>query len=216
MDKADRKWRFHTSELEESEPERQEMYEVMNAYLTERMENAEEAVFDFEQGKLDLTRLRQIAYLLTKNYSQFHKYLKQFMLMYRENRDARFRETRSNEPPLINLVDNMDQTMMAVNEMYTTKYGREPGAEFWRDEWVKWETGRWREYARMQGKELRQAQRENDFRPEMMPDYIPQEFGQPRDIYDAEMELRKWRRSFPRRGEAKDNSRLRPAFQLRR
>jgi hypothetical protein len=48
-----------------------------------------------------------------------------------------------------------------------------------------------------------------------MPDYIPQEFGQPNQIYNDELELRKWRRAYPRRGESKSQN-LNTAFRLRR
>jgi hypothetical protein len=85
-------WRFHNSGLEATEPERQEMHATIRSLLKNKMEDSDAAVQKFENAKLDLTKSRQMAYLLTRQYHTMRPYLRWFMLMYRENRDARFTE----------------------------------------------------------------------------------------------------------------------------
>jgi hypothetical protein len=139
------------------------------------------------------------------------------MIMYRENRNARFRETRPTEPPPLQAIKDMDDARSWAKTYYDRTFKDQIGSDFWRDEWIKWEGGKVREYAQMQGKTLGPVRRQTDFRPTEMPDFIPQEFGQPAQIYDAENEFRKWRRAYSTKGKEKgDSNRLSTAFRLRR
>jgi hypothetical protein len=191
--RANRQWRFHNSGLEASEPDRQKMYEAIRTLLRNKMEDVDDAVRRFEEGNLGLQTLRQMAYLLTRKYDKFLPHMGWFMLMYRENRNARFRETQRTEPPPLEPINDMDDARNWAKTYYDRALKEQIGSAFWRDEWIKWEGGRIRDYAKMQGKTLNQAQREMDFRPSVMPDYMPQEFGQPRQIYEDEQRLRLWR-----------------------
>jgi hypothetical protein len=100
--------------------------------------------------------------------------------MYRENRDARFNETQTSESPPLDAIDNMDEARTWAKIYYDRTWGEQIGSDFWCDEWIKWEGGRVRDYAKMQGKTLDPVRAQTDFRPTEMPNYIPQEFGQPR------------------------------------
>jgi hypothetical protein len=101
-------WSEHVLGTSEAERENQEMYASMQEYLEEKLENSEDALHKFIGGSLDLITLRKVAYLLNPEEGFINPYGNQFMIKYRQNRDVRFSELESSEPPPIDTMKTMN------------------------------------------------------------------------------------------------------------
>jgi hypothetical protein len=191
------------------------MYESMQEILSQKIENHEEALHKFIEGSLDLITLRRITYMLL-NPEEFplNQYESKFMAKYRQNREARFTEMESGEPPPIEFMNTMTDTREWAANYYDQRFGSDIGSAFWRDEWVKWKGGKIRDYAKIQGKTIRQTKDTKwDFRAEGMPRQLPEGYGKPNQVFGYEKEMFKLRRKFPRRGDKSEITRAYPASQ---
>jgi hypothetical protein len=137
------------------------------------------------------------------------------MTKYRQNRDARFTEVESGEPPPIESMNTMNDAREWAANYYDRRFAIEIGSPFWRDEWVKWKGGKIRDYAKIQGKTISKTRDTKwDFRAQRMPREIPEGYGKPNQVFNSERELCKLRRRTPRRSEQAKNALVYPAFRI--